>query len=226
MSRKLVFSLRDQLVELIQERIITNQYLPGQEIQIDKLAAEFGVSTTPVREALARLEGAGLVKMIANRGYYVGQISQDDVRDVWEMRRLMEPYAAETAAIKCTDDEISGVTLKLQWVAEHPDDFKAYMSSDFELHDLLFRHVPNRLFHETLERIRKHSARIRYFAESGSPHGRTDVVRRVTQEHIAIAQALASRNPKETARLVMEHLINAENRTLHAIEQRNKSIQQ
>jgi DNA-binding GntR family transcriptional regulator len=218
MARKLVFtSLRDQLVEAIQEAIITNQYTAGQEIQIDKLASDFGVSTTPVREALAKLEGDGLIRMVPNRGPQVAPIHPDDVRNVWEMRRIMEPYAAERAADKCTQEEIEAIDRKLHYVLEHPEDFQAYMNSDFELHNLLFQHVENQIFHETLERIRRHSARIRYYAEGGSERYRVDVVRQVITEHLTIVEAIKDRDASRAARLLTEHLINGEDRTLRAV---------
>jgi len=225
MARKLVFtSLRDQLIEAIQDSIIRNQYAAGQEIQIDKLAVEFGVSTTPVREALARLEGDGLIRMVPNHGPQVSPIMPDDVRDVWEMRRIMEPYAAERAVCRCTEDEIQAIEGKLQYVLDHTDDFEAYMNSDFELHELLFKHVTNRIFHETLERIRKQSARIRYYAESDPTRYRGDVVREVIHEHLGIVHAIKERDALKAASLLKEHLVNGENRTLAAVVTRSQVI--
>ncbi len=97
--RLLLTSLRERLYESLKEDILTNRFKPGEELQINKLAEEFGVSSTPpVREALVRLEGAGLVVLISNRGAQVAPISLEDVKNAWEVRRLLEPHAAEVAA--------------------------------------------------------------------------------------------------------------------------------
>ena len=66
MANHIFHSLGDQVFETIKEMIINNSYRPGEVLQIDKLAGEFGVSTTPVREALLRLEGIGLVDIERN----------------------------------------------------------------------------------------------------------------------------------------------------------------
>lgn len=223
MARRIVLtSLRDQIVQSVQDAIITNEMAAGQDIQVERLAAQYGVSATPVREALALLEGAGLVKFVPNRGAQVTMICPEDVSDVWEMRRVMEPYAAEIAAGRCTREEVAAAEKMLFGVKECPDDFDAYIASDFHIHDLLLQHVDNQLFHETLDRIWKFSARIRYFAER-SVSARADVVLEVTEEHLAIVRALEKRDGHLASHLVMHHLVGGESRTLEAVRRRINS---
>jgi DNA-binding GntR family transcriptional regulator len=212
-------SLRDQIVQAIQDAIITNELAAGQDIQVDRLASRYGVSATPVREALAVLEGAGLVKIVPNKGAQVTEIHPDDVSNVWEMRRLLEPYAAEIAAIHCTEEEVQRIEKALLEVRAAPDRFDAYVASDVWLHDLLVKHVDNRLFHETMERVWKFTARIRYFAER-SVSAKRDVVLEVTEEHLAIVRALASRNAHVASHLVLHHLVGGESRTMEAVKRK------
>lgn len=222
MVQKIVWtSLRDQIVQSVQDAIITNELGAGQDISVDRLAAQYGVSATPVREALAVLEGAGLVKFVPNKGAQVTMIHPQDVSDVWEMRRLIEPYAAEIAAVRCTAEEVGEALDMLKRVLETPDDFEAYMASDFHIHAMLLKHVDNKLLHETLEHIWTFSKRIRYFAER-TVAARADVVLEVTREHVAIARALEKRNGHLASHLVLYHLMGGESRTIEAVEQRIK----
>ena len=158
MGRRIVStSLRDQIVQAIQDAIITNELAAGQDIQVDRLASRYGVSATPVREALAVLEGAGLVKIVPNKGAQVTEIHPDDVSNVWEMRRLLEPYAAEIAAIHCTEEEVQRIEKALLEVRAAPDRFDAYVASDVWLHDLLVNTLTT-VFHETMGRSKVHGA--------------------------------------------------------------------
>lgn len=226
MSKKIVLSsLRDQVFEAVQEAIITNELPAGLDIQVDKLATRYGVSATPVREAMALLEGAGLVKVSPNKGFQIAAVSLEDVRDVWEIRRLMEPYAAEAAASRCTEEELNRVVENLERIKRSPSDFDAYMASDFATHELVLAHGVNHLFEETLRRIWRFSARIRYFAER-SETARADVVLQVTEEHLAIVRALQKRDGHLASHLMLHHLIGGENRTLGAVSTRINSAEQ
>jgi DNA-binding GntR family transcriptional regulator len=219
--RLLLTSLRERLYESLKEDILTNRFKPGEELQINKLAEEFGVSSTPVREALVRLEGAGLVVLISNRGAQVAPISLEDVKNAWEVRRLLEPHAAEVAARRCQIVEIDTLYKKMLGIIQGPVDFAAYINSDLEIHELMFKHLSNTLLREILDRVDQQSMRIRYLAESkGNSVGfKPEVVEQVTKEHLAILDALKERDADQAAAATLEHLINGEARTLKTLEQ-------
>ena len=213
-------SLREQLYESIMDAILTNQYHPGDLLQIDKLATDFGVSTTPVREALVRLEGTGLVKLMPNKGAQVTAVSSQDVSDIWEVRMLLEPYAARFATEKASEQEMQAMRSRLQYVLSTPEDFAGYLQSDIEVHELLARHITNRVLIDILEKLGRHYTRIRYFAESDSIADRTGVIRQVTSEHIMVIESLLTRDADRAAAAVLEHLRNGEKRTLDALYSR------
>jgi DNA-binding GntR family transcriptional regulator len=216
-------SLREQLFAVIREAILTNKYVPGEELQIDKLASEFGVSTTPVREALVRLEGVGLVRLTPNRGAQVTEITLEDVRDVWEVRRLLEPYAAKTAALNCSPEELDELQEKLEQVLAETDNFSAYMESDLALHDLLAKYVTNKELADIMDRVKEHSLRIRYFAEENSLKLRKEVIQQATREHLEIVAALRERDPAKVAQLVFGHLVSGEERTLEGVRSKGSN---
>lgn len=205
----------DQVFETIKELIVGNTYLPGEMLQIDKLAAEFGVSTTPIREALLRLEALGLVDIERNKAAVVTQVSEKRSRHVWEFRRLLEGRVARDAALHCTDDEMDLVESKLRLVQENPDDFDLYLESDVALHSLLASKTDNPLILDALNNLSVHAKRIRYFAEKGP--FREEVLDAVTKEHLEILSSLREHDPDKTEALIIRHLNNAEERTRRAL---------
>lgn len=220
MNRRLLLtSLRERLYESLKEDILTNKFKPGEELQIEKLAEEFGVSSTPVREALVRLEGAGLVVLMPNRGAQVAPISLEDVKNVWEVRRLLEPHAAKVAAKQCEMAEINALYEKMLKIVNGPVDFATYINSDLEIHELMFKHLSNTLLREILDRVDQHLMRIRYLAESNANGFKREVVEQVTKEHLSILDALKKRDTQKAAAATLEHLINGETRTLKTLQQ-------
>ena len=212
---RIFHSLGDQVFETIKDQIINNAYQPGEVLQIDKLAAEYGVSTTPVREALLRLEGLGLVDIERNKGAVVTLVSEKKSGYIWEFRRLLEAKVARDAAVSCTEKEMDGVERKLRHVLSHPDNFEMYMESDAALHSLLASHTENPLILDSLNNLLVHARRIRYFAEKGAL--RDEVIREVTEEHCRILEALRKRDPDLAAEMLVRHLLNAEERTRRAL---------
>ena len=84
--------------DLLEEAILGGELKPGERLRAEALAQRFGTSRTPIREALLQLEGQGLVEVEPNRGAVVRTFDRDDVRDLYEVRALLEPAAAARAA--------------------------------------------------------------------------------------------------------------------------------
>jgi len=99
--------LRELVRVQIKDLMLTNRLHPGKTIVIDRLADELGVSHTPVREALAVLAQDGLVSMKPYKNPCVAEISVRDVREVWEMRLLLEGWAAGKAALGLSEEALN-----------------------------------------------------------------------------------------------------------------------
>lgn len=223
MGKKTVLkSIRDQIYEAIQESIVNNSYKPGEELQIDRLAEEFGVSTTPIREALIRLESSGLVNLIPNKGARVTAFREDDIRDTWEIRKLLEPYAAGLTAALDVNLEIQELNAAFETLEKGTQDGNLYIQSDIRLHELLYTHLSNELLKETLHNILQRSMRMRYFAEDVSKM-HDQVVQEVISEHKRILQALTARDRDRTIEAVRRHIENGERRALLAIKLRTEN---
>jgi DNA-binding GntR family transcriptional regulator len=215
-------SIRDQIYEAIQESIVNNSYKPGEELQIDRLAEEFGVSTTPIREALIRLESSGLVNLIPNKGARVTAFREEDIRDTWEIRKLLEPYAAGLTAALDVNLEIQELNAAFETLEKGTQDGNLYIQSDIRLHELLYTHLSNELLKETLHNILQRSMRMRYFAEDVSKM-HDQVVQEVISEHKQILQALTARDRDRTIEAVRRHIENGERRALLAIKLRTEN---
>lgn len=223
MGKKTVLkSIRDQIYEAIQESIVNNSYKPGEELQIDRLAEEFGVSTTPIREALIRLESSGLVNLIPNKGARVTAFREEDIRDTWEIRKLLEPYAAGLTAALDVNLEIQELNAAFETLEKGTQDGNLYIQSDIRLHELLYTHLSNALLKETLHNILQRSMRMRYFAEDVSKM-HDQVVQEVISEHKQILQALTARDRERTIEAVRRHIENGERRALLAIKLRTEN---
>jgi len=90
-------ALGEQIYTVLKERITILSRTFGTRIDLEQLAKEFGVSQTPVREALHRLSRDGLVEIIPRQGYYVASPSIEDINDIYDLRKLLEGYALECA---------------------------------------------------------------------------------------------------------------------------------
>ncbi len=223
MGKKTILkSIREQIYEAIQKSIVNNIYKPGEELQIDRLAEEFGVSTTPIREALIRLESSGLVHLIPNKGARVTAFREGDIRDTWEVRKLLEPYAAGLTAELDVNPEIQELNAAFDVLEKGPQDGNLYIQSDIRLHELLYVHLSNELLKETLHNILQRSMRMRYFAEDVSKM-HDQVVREVISEHKQILQALTAKDREKTVEAVHRHIENGEQRALLAIKLRNEN---
>ncbi|WP_352404658.1 GntR family transcriptional regulator [Sporanaerobacter acetigenes] len=214
MGLKFFQSLGDQVFETLKEKIINNEYKPGELMQIDKLASEFGVSTTPIREALLRLDAMGLVSIERNKGAVVTQISKKLAQYTWEFRRLLEAHTSRDTAKHCSEMEVFEIETILNKVLENPNDFEAYKKSDIAIHTLLSKYTENYLIINSLNNLSINARRIRYFAEEG-PFLK-EVIIAVTHEHLSIIQALKTHNPDIVEEKVKSHLINAQSRTMES----------
>jgi DNA-binding GntR family transcriptional regulator len=93
--------------DLLEEAILGGELKPGERLRAEALAQRFGTSRTPIREALLQLEGQGLVEVEPNRGAVVRTFDRDDVRDLYEVRALLEPGAAARAAQRISAEDIA-----------------------------------------------------------------------------------------------------------------------
>ena len=130
--------LREVVYEQIKNLILLNKIYPGQVIVIDHLAAEMGLSQTPVREALVKLELDGLVTTNQYRNPRVVDIQPKDVEELYDMRLLVEPWGLQHSFKNFVPSEVKKIEKELNKAYEEAskDNFLPHVESDIYLHKL------------------------------------------------------------------------------------------
>jgi len=225
-------TLQEKVYGVIRDSITKNDLLPGQGLAIEKLAQELGVSPTPVREALARLVGDGLVERTQNKIAFVAKITIEDVHQVYEVRKLLEPYAASLTTKRLSsghnlEDKLRGVKqevgeiqgiLTTATISLTSSQYEAYLGIDLQLHEIMLEALGDTLLAKVFSLVGKHSLRIRSFAEAIAGPSRGEVIHNITGEHLVIIEALLGKDSERVQEAVKQHLDNAKERTLKAIK--------
>jgi DNA-binding GntR family transcriptional regulator len=192
----------DEVFELIRSDIMSLRIPPDTRISIDELVRKLGVSQTPIREALSRLEATGLVTKRHFVGYCCApQLDRRQLDELYEMRLLLEPYSARCAAERMTDEQIQAVAqlAKTMEPGESRSSYDRFAVQDSELHDLIARGSGNALVQEALARLHTHLHifRLRFHSE---------VTREASTEHAALVEALVRRSPAHAEAAMRIHI--------------------
>lgn len=204
--------LREIVFETLREAIINGVLEPGERLMEIQLAEEMGVSRTPVREAIRKLELENFVVMIPRKGAYVAGVSHKDIADVFEIRSALEGLAAGLAAERATEEEIE--EMKKILLTHDRDDMSLedIVSTDTDFHALVYKASRNERLIQILENLREQIQRFR--ATSLSVPGR---LKDAITEHQAIVEAIARQDGEEAQALATAHIMNAENIMFEAL---------
>lgn len=210
-------TLKDGICSQIKELILTNQMQPGQQIIIDKLAEDFGVSHTPLREALAMLERDGLVELNSYQNPKVANVTAQDVREVYEMRLMVETWAVERAAINVSDEKLEYLSqlLDLARKEAQSNNFVPHLKADMELHEVILLSTQNNLFWRVAQRIQERSIHVRALVEA---KGSIQDIQKIIDEHCQIILALRAHDPVMARKALVVHLEAGYIRTMSVIE--------
>jgi DNA-binding GntR family transcriptional regulator len=202
-------SLVDVVAERIEAAIISGALEPGSRLSEQALAASLGVSRGPLREAIRRLEGRKLLERTPNIGVRVAALSLKDLNEILQIREALEGMACALAAKNMTDAEIQALRKLL---ADHErqkevQQGKGYYqeSKDFDFHFRIVTAARNERLHQMLFDDLYHLLRIYRYKSSTKP-GRAV---KALDEHKAIVEAIAARNPALAEQRMREHLKNA-----------------
>lgn len=206
--------LRELVFEALREAIINGQLEPGERLMEIQLAEELGVSRTPVREAIRKLELEGLVLMVPRKGAYVASLSMKDVVEVFEIRGALEGLAAALAAERITDEELEKLERQYVKSVEQMEkaDLKGMVEVDTGFHQILYQASRNERLAQIINNLRE---QIQVFRQTSLSYpGR---MRIALQEHREIVDAISARDPETARRLAQEHVENAENSMMQVI---------
>jgi DNA-binding GntR family transcriptional regulator len=196
-------ALYQEVAELLRQRIFKRDLEPGSWIDEMKLAEEYGISRTPLREALKVLAAEGLVTMKVRRGAYVTEVSETDLADVYHLLSLLESDAAGVVAERATDaqiKELQALHKELESAVGNRDKFFAINE---RFHMRLLQLAGNRWRDQMVGDLRKVMKLNRH--NSLLKSGR---LQESLQEHRAVMEALTRRDVKATIKRMQEHFRN------------------
>lgn len=202
--------LYEEVAELLRQRIFKRELEPGNWIDELKIAEEYGISRTPLREALKVLAAEGLVTMKVRRGAYVTEVSKDDLADVYHLLSLLESDAAGVVATKATDAELAELQKlhkELEAAAKPSKVGKANTDQFFALneqfHMRLLAIANNRWRDQMVADLRKVMKLNRHNSLL-----KTGRIAESLAEHQAIMDALLARDAVRTQERMREHFAN------------------
>lgn len=206
--------LRDLVFEQLREAILVGLLRPGERLMEIQLAEQMGVSRTPVREALRKLELEGLVVMVPRKGAYVADLSVKDIAEVFEIRAALEGLAASLAALRATQEELDQLERHLHQIAEclATGRIQEGIQADVAFHDALFSAARNGRLKQLGANLREQVMRFRVRTMSQPARMRVAI-----EEHRAIVEAIAARDPELARQRAEEHIESAENSLMELI---------
>ena len=199
-------SLSADLASKIRIEILAEKLHSGDKITEQTLSERYGVSRTPVREALKNLEAEGLIEMIPNRGAFVTGLTDDDLRDLYTLRMVNEMQAIRWAVERATKSEIENIEESLDFMAFYTErgDAKRMRAINAGFHKRIVLASHNRILIENLSRIQdyiRYTVRIPAYMESS-----LDVI---LEEHREIFAAFQAKNQESAAQAMRRHIENS-----------------
>lgn len=199
-------SLSEYVFDTIREAILNGKYKENDLLKENALATELGVSRTPVREALKQLELEGLVLLIPNKGASVIGFSKKDVKDIYEMRALLEGLCVKKAIENINDDIINELfeILDLNSYYLSKGKMDAILELDNKYHQVIYKAANSRMISQTLSDFHHYLERMRKTTLNDIERAQKSYI-----EHQKIANAIKEKNVEEAQRLAIEHINNS-----------------
>lgn len=197
--------LRDVVFNTLRQAILRGELKPGERLMEIQLANKLGVSRTPIREAIRKLELEGLVLMIPRKGAEVAEITEKSLRDVLEVRRALEELAVQLACEKITKEEIrelERVAKEFQQVVNSRD-ITEIAEVDVCFHDIIYTATDNQKLIQLLNNLREqmYRYRVEYLKRDG-------VFPQLIAEHEAIIRHIENNEKEKATEVMCRHIDN------------------
>lgn len=208
--------LREVVFTTLRQAILKGELPPGERLMEITLANKLGVSRTPIREAIRKLELEGLVVMIPRKGAHVAHITVQELNDVLEVRRGLEELAIRKACERITEEEV----LKLEKAADEfsmlvdSNNLMALAEADVRFHDVIYESTHNRRLVQILNNLREQMYRYRmeYLKEA-------DARRLLDNEHKDICRAIREKDIQKAHDYICQHIDNQQRSIIKSINE-------
>ena len=195
--------LRDVVFQTLRQAILSGQLQPGERLMEIHLAKQLGVSRTPVREAIRKLELEGLVSTIPRRGAVVAEITRTDMEDVLEVRHALEDLAVRRASENMSEEQLNELKKASARFEEcvRKDDLRASAQADEEFHESISEATGNRRLLQILNNLRGQIYRYR-LENLKDRSSYPDLI----MQHARIIEALEEHDPEKASQALRMHI--------------------
>lgn len=201
-------SLAGQVFKALQNDILNGVLAPGDALTEQKICDGLGVSRTPVREAISKLELEGLVRTVQNKGAVVVGICEKDISDIYTIRMYIEGLAARWSAANITQEQLDSLRniVELQEFYAGRGDMMQVWQLDTRFHELIYESGRSNVLQSTLSNFHRYIQKARELSIKKPGRAVSSV-----QEHRAILGAIEQHDEALAERLMTEHIANAKN---------------
>lgn len=209
-------SLRDRVTASIREAILNGQLKPGQKLVERELCASLDISRTLLREALPQLQAEGLIKSVAHKGPSVALIDADEIREIYQVRRVLEALAVREFARNATDEQIGELREQLAALKrpEAAGNLRDLLVAKAGFYSALFEGCGNRIISQTLTQLNNRIMLCKRLSLSA-----TGRLSEVIDELEAVVSAIESRDIERAGELCEVHVVNAERNVLRQLDE-------
>jgi DNA-binding GntR family transcriptional regulator len=213
-----VESRTNQAYQAIKAEILGNRMRPGEPLPIDRLVRELGLSRTPLREAIQRLEKEGFVEIRPRIGTFVSRLNLGEIQEMYQVRQALEGFAARLAAERVDGAALVPVERALRrHQLEGEIDYQAMSEDGQRLHRLIMEECGNETLAGMLRSLRDHFTRFRLLS--------LEIPEKILsshREHLGILEALKERDGSRAETLVREHFEHASQSLLQNLLRRRR----
>jgi DNA-binding GntR family transcriptional regulator len=205
-------TLAEQVYQQLRFDIIHGVFQAGEAINEKVLAKRYHGSRTPVREAVMRLQQENLLRLVPNKGYFVGHITIHELNEMYEYRAELEGFCAELAARRWADTALMEQLTEFAGTQYRTDDrasYERFIEADTEFHVGIARLTRNRLVLRAIREVRCQMERIMFAAIDIGYYGEVPA-----REHTEILAAVQRRDPGAARKLMYEHIVGSKDKVL------------
>jgi DNA-binding GntR family transcriptional regulator len=206
--------LRDVVFNTLRKAILSGDLKPGERLMEKQLAEKMGVSRTPVREAIRKLELEGFVVMVPRKGAQVADITEKDIQDVLEVRGALEGLAVRLACENMDNEDLAHLKQAMNEfsAAAKKEDVDVMIEKDVEFHDIIFKATKNEKLIQIVNNLREqiHRYRVAYLKSF-------DDLKAIEEEHEQIVYAIENKKPSLAEKLAAAHIKNQEKAVIQFI---------
>ncbi len=203
-----VTNINEKVYDYIKKNITTFHFPSGYKLNIKQLSETLGVSQTPIKDALFRLAGEGLIDITSRTGTYVKNITEADIHEILQTRLILETAVIEEITAKITDEQLQflkdlyqrGVSLVVN--PNDSESYRAFMEYDSEFHLFFFNVMGNRRLLDIYRNLNAHMQMVR-FRLMNHTLGKLPTT---DEEHRLILEALCERNVAKAKHAIANHL--------------------